>query len=142
MDKQSFDDYKVRMAEYRKKMEEEGKAFFSELVKPVFEKYPQLERISWTQYTPYFNDGDPCTFSSGASYPSMKFAGTAAEDDDDEHEESYFKNDDASDEAECYRMAVQVLDSFDDDDYEMLFGDHARVILNPSGIEVEDYEHD
>lgn len=29
----------------------------------LFEKVPELESVSWTQYTPYFNDGDICEFS-------------------------------------------------------------------------------
>lgn len=27
--------------------------------------YPEVVQISWTQYTPSFNDGDPCVFSIG-----------------------------------------------------------------------------
>jgi hypothetical protein len=29
----------------------------------LFEKHPELHIISWKQYVPSFNDGDPCTFS-------------------------------------------------------------------------------
>jgi hypothetical protein len=36
------------------------------LLKPafdaVFERYPEVQAIRWTQYTPYFNDGEPCEF--------------------------------------------------------------------------------
>jgi len=31
--------------------------------KKFFESHPEVSRIMWTQYTPYFNDGDACTFS-------------------------------------------------------------------------------
>ena len=37
--------------------------------KELFEKYPDLKSFSWTQYTPYFNDGDPCYFHSYHSDP-------------------------------------------------------------------------
>lgn len=30
--------------------------------KEVFERFPIVEKIEWTQYTPYFNDGDTCEF--------------------------------------------------------------------------------
>src|SRR5688572_27883088 len=32
------------------------------------EDHPEIQQISWTQYTPYFNDGDECTF--GVNWPS------------------------------------------------------------------------
>lgn len=38
---------------------------------PLFETYAFLGSIGWTQYTPYFNDGDACIFSSTISEPSL-----------------------------------------------------------------------
>lgn len=35
----------------------------------LFEKYPFLGAIGWTQYTPYFNDGEACVFSTSFTYP-------------------------------------------------------------------------
>ena len=31
--------------------------------KDFFKLVPLVKRIEWTQYTPYFNDGDSCEFS-------------------------------------------------------------------------------
>jgi hypothetical protein len=43
---------------------DELKPEFSNQFKPLFEKSEgKLQSFSWTQYTPYFNDGDECTFS-------------------------------------------------------------------------------
>ncbi|SDH18098.1 hypothetical protein SAMN05421505_11285 [Sinosporangium album] len=40
----------------------------SRVLAPLMES-PRIEAIRWTQYTPYFNDGDVCEFSVyGASY--------------------------------------------------------------------------
>lgn len=38
-----------------------------------FEKLPadKVNSIRWTQYTPGFNDGDPCEFSMGSTYASL-----------------------------------------------------------------------
>ena len=33
-----------------------------------FEKYPKLNSVTWKCYTPYFNDGDPCTYEIHADY--------------------------------------------------------------------------
>lgn len=34
--------------------------------------HPEVTGIAWTQYTPYFNDGDPCVFSVGEPYFSFQ----------------------------------------------------------------------
>ena len=36
---------------------------FPAMFKELFDKYPNVSSIGWVQYTPYFNDGDECTFS-------------------------------------------------------------------------------
>lgn len=35
---------------------------FAESSTELFNKHPLLQSFSWTQYTPYFNDGDICSF--------------------------------------------------------------------------------
>lgn len=49
----------------RKALQEELRLGFPEMFKEVFENYPEIHRFSWVQYTPYFNDGEECTFSVG-----------------------------------------------------------------------------
>lgn len=36
---------------------------FFDVVKEAFDRFPTLQAISWCQYAPYFNDGEPCEFS-------------------------------------------------------------------------------
>ncbi len=38
---------------------------------PIFDEFPFLGSIAWTQYRPYFNDGDLCVFSSQFTEPSL-----------------------------------------------------------------------
>jgi hypothetical protein len=47
---------------FKKKMEAEGKGALNASFKDFFEKHPEATSIVWVQYTPYFNDGDACTF--------------------------------------------------------------------------------
>jgi hypothetical protein len=54
--------------------EEKKKSFVAELQKEfptmfvdLFKQAPKLKSVSWTQYTPYFNDGDTCEFDVHAS---------------------------------------------------------------------------
>ena len=48
--------------EYRALIEETGKEALVEAAMSMFERFTNLESVKWTQGTPSFNDGDPCTF--------------------------------------------------------------------------------
>src|SRR4051794_19743146 len=39
-----------------------GERLFKEGSQDIFDMFPELQSFSWTQYTPYFNDGDECIF--------------------------------------------------------------------------------
>jgi cell division septum initiation protein DivIVA len=47
----------------KNKASREGQKLFKEAVKEIFNKFKGLERFSWNEYTPYWNDGDVCEFS-------------------------------------------------------------------------------
>jgi hypothetical protein len=49
--------------ELRELVAKESKPLVKGLFDEFFEKTPECKVVTWTQYTPYFNDGDPCTFS-------------------------------------------------------------------------------
>ena len=57
-----------KIQEMKEKLIEEIRPNFFEIVKPVFDENENLKSISWTQFTPYFNDGDPCQFSTNFDY--------------------------------------------------------------------------
>lgn len=49
-----------------KQITEDAKGIFADAAKAIFEKYgDKVASFGWTQYTPFFNDGDPCVFSAG-----------------------------------------------------------------------------
>lgn len=140
--------------------------FFAEHSKVLFEQFPDLKSFSWTQYTPYFNDGDECTFGANTEYPSVKMEGgkdQEAEDFDDEDEDDYIsiynvkKTEDGkyidkyetghpeiTDRKKIAAFEVkEFLTEFEDDSLKAMFGDHVRVIVHRDGtVEQEDYEHD
>ena len=114
---------------FNKKVKDICEDALKEAFKEVFEKHPSLYSISWRQYTPYFNDGDPCYFR--VSEYEIEFV----EDEDDEAA----ANDDHSQAEE----AVQNLfDDLDDDLLESVLGDHIRVEVTAEGFSVREYEHD
>jgi len=39
-----------------------GQKLFREAIKDIFKEFKDLERFQWNQYTPNWNDGDPCDF--------------------------------------------------------------------------------
>jgi hypothetical protein len=68
--------------------DEKKKALLAELQKDfpamfteLFAEAPNLKSFGWTQYTPYFNDGDSCEFGVNFDYP---YINGANEDYDEE----------------------------------------------------------
>ncbi len=132
-------------------MRQTAKDAFTEQSKPLFEKYPSILSISWAQYTPHFNDGDPCTFGCHNDYPSVKFANQPdAEDDDDSRWGNEVGSWDIQRDREAGRTELAdtkqaILDfakAFTDDTYEEMFGDGVRVIVTADGVDTEEYDHD
>lgn len=56
--KKEFDEFELR----KKQFVEELRKDFPVIFVHLFEKSELIESISWTQYTPYFNDGSECVF--------------------------------------------------------------------------------
>jgi hypothetical protein len=61
-----------RIAKARKKYEDEkkkaGKSARKEIAKYLADVLPEGFILEWSQYTPSFNDGDPCTFRLSSCY--------------------------------------------------------------------------
>lgn len=51
------------LAKARKEAQAFFEKHFKEAVKEFFAQVPEVQAVCWEQYTPYFNDGDPCVFS-------------------------------------------------------------------------------
>lgn len=112
-----------------------------------------VEAVRWEQYTPYFNDGDACVFSTYEL--GVKFAG---EDTAGDYEDGYldgwsigykdtkgeypYRPDSVSNEqAVAFNEAKPNLARYEDVLREN-FGDPAQVTATTSGFDVEFYEHD
>lgn len=55
---------KEKMEALEKEMAEAGANYIRQVAQDAFDKYPELRSFGWTQYTPYFNDGDTCIFAA------------------------------------------------------------------------------
>lgn len=124
---------------------------------------PFIVEIGWKQYTPYFNDGDPCTFSINTPWCRT----TADAEDADGYDLEYGSghptlgdrgpwDSKIRDFAKASERTPEVLKSakrvealgsaieggeFEDVLLEA-FGDHAEITVKATGITVKYYEHD
>lgn len=103
----------------------------------LFESHPELQSFSWTQYTPYFNDGEECVF------------GVNVDDPDINGIEGYEINKGWGDHPPQHPELLPVkeavekfLSQFAESDMKSIFGDHVCVVVTPAGVEVAEHEHD
>jgi restriction endonuclease S subunit len=135
-----------KMEEMKTELKTLGEKLFKEGSQDIFDTFPDIHSFSWTQYTPYFNDGEPCEFSvnhyftvyGGDEYPLYE-------------EISYYPNwiqrkldrgEELTEEEKLGQTLGILIGSIDNDTMLALFGDHARVTVTREGIDVEEYEHD
>lgn len=59
----NFNELSKQIEAAKKNMADQSKQFIESAANSLFDRYPFLYSIYWTQYTPYFNDGDTCEFS-------------------------------------------------------------------------------
>lgn len=62
--KKQIEDHTSKIAALKKQMMEELRKDFHGALVELFDEYPFVKAVHFTAYTPYFNDGDECTFSS------------------------------------------------------------------------------
>jgi len=59
----SIDDIIRLRASYEEKLQTVGQPAIRARAQQIFDAFPECVAITWDQYTPYFSDGDSCTFS-------------------------------------------------------------------------------
>ncbi len=126
------------IADARAELRATGGKFLVGHFAPLFVKYPDIKGLRWRAYTPYFNDGDACEFSSRHQDANVLFGDDPDDltDLDDGKESDWEKYKDAQVEFQAHFPELT------DDDMEALFGDHVEVTLYPDRIETEEYSHD
>lgn len=66
--KKRLQETQKQIAKLQAKMHKDGQKLLVSSLKSLFKKHKTFKNFSWTQYTPYFNDGDPCTFGVNKDY--------------------------------------------------------------------------
>lgn len=168
--KNQIQDHTSKIAALKKQMMEELRKDFHGALVELFDAYPFVKAVHFTAYTPYFNDGDECTFSSHhddcgfngyASYGEGKsksvknaFGDTEGEDICSTSRETiYVKGENGKWEDVInpnfnylHKKAVEdfrsALNAVGDEEWKELVGDHCIVMIDRKGIHVEEYSHD
>jgi len=101
----------------------------------VFVKHPILESVRWTQYTPYFNDGDVCEF--GVYDIIVKITGVGYCDSCSTNNIATIKP--IFDDINLIERNMLELKLV----MQIAFGDHTQITIDRNGkITQEVYEHD
>lgn len=126
-----------------------------EYANDIFKKFPFIKGFSWTQYTPYFNDGEPCEFGINADYPDILIPFDDGENEwvdlnhivhystgkvRDEYKDFIKKEEVEELDEAISEFASEVLYPFENQ-LQALLGE-GRVVVTPDGVEVEEYNHD
>lgn len=124
-------------------LNKEFKGALEESFKEFFRNHPNVKTLSWTQYTPYFNDGDACYFSYNdlTWYPCTIEVGGQEIECDQPGDDPWWK----TKEGQAAMKDVESLNSFMskfEDALKSLFGDHVEVTASDKGFEVEEHYHD
>jgi hypothetical protein len=135
----------VAFEEKKKEFTKELQKEFPSMFKELFEKSDKIQSFGWTQYTPFFNDGDTCEFGVHVDEPYIngEYIDECEWYSNGEYPE--LANDSSIDIEACKLVGefIDIINSIPEEILKDLFGDHALVTIHKSGeIEVETYYHD
>ncbi len=134
--------------DYEDAIRRDGKKLFKSLIEEFFKNNSAtFSKVAWTQYTPYFMDGDPCVFDVNEFCYCPN--GQEQEFDDCHYDfESYSIKKKNKETKETLIAFESKLHSLGTDVFLSIFGDHVKVTaaLDPNTSEVtfqiDEFEHD
>ena len=161
-----FDKLIADQADLRKAFQEKAQGLFKNITKEFFEKNPGVNALVWTQYTPYFNDGEACVFNvNDVSFTNAPDPENIRWDEYEGEEEGvwvtsnvqftlesdrdYYKETKdlilekgGVDPQSCELMSKAIMSSEMEDVMLAMFGDHVQVVATREGFSVDEYDHD
>lgn len=124
--------------EYDRLIKEDGEKILKEVFKEYFVSFPEVEKIYWDQYTPYFNDGDPCTFRVNGfvlEYVDPDFDGDTVLNKENKKERKLRIKD--------INNALDTIEkSIPEDVLEAVFGNHVTISVTKDGFTIEECDHE
>ena len=145
--------------QYKQQFQAQAQEKFRDYFVKFWETNPAIKAVIWSQYAPYFNDGDPCTFSVHGTYFTNAEGGDL--DDISWGGDYYGENDsiwcdysfggewgtpkpDGLDGGSAEQLSKLICSNEMESVMEMMFGSDSKVIATREGFQVEDItgEHD
>lgn len=147
---EDFLSIKEEMKRLRDEARSKVKNFFIKGMDSIFDKYPEVKSVSWNQYTPYFNDGEECTFRCNVDDFSVNGFSEYSDDGEEglvnvleyDYDKNYKRVYKYHNGQEIYDAIDGFLSQLDEDDYRTMFGNHVEVIVRKGEITIEEYDHD
>ena len=148
--KNEFKEAITEFASIKKELTEKLTSRLNDEFKRCFEEYPELTLIKWSQFTPYFNDGDTCEFNINSftvsNAKNSELVNTWGEYDISKGPEpedliliEYLRN-------SKYELIKEIEDfaqsELGEGIFKSVFGDHVIVTVTKDNITSEEYEHE
>ena len=133
-----IDEFKKKFHNLKDRIILQGREEFHWVISDIFDKFPKLESFSWRQFTPYFNDGEPCEFRAEAYTENIKINGVMYEDFYEKRIvpgkqwPEYYLPDEHKWMKECAEIICPLLKELEPI-LQMLFGDHTNVTIYRDG---------
>lgn len=134
-----------KLQEVKERYQASATGVIRDTLQTFIRQYPGIKAIGWVQYTPYFNDGEPCVFGV------QQMVVSKLEDNDrayDLYEEGWIETwmrdtpqGFSTEEWEACRDLSSRLQNLEDE-LKVAFGDHARITVTASGIVSDEYSHE
>jgi hypothetical protein len=141
--KLKLEELHLAISEAKKKMLKESNAIFNTVAKELFETHEQLEEFSWTQYTPYWSDGETCYFNvNDAMINGEEGISDWEVKDARKNKESQEKIAVLENLVEITSDVQELLDSIGEECLEEMFGDHAQITVTKDSVVVDSFDHD
>jgi len=150
--KEEMQNIRAERETLNQKIREMAGVVFAEGAKKLFETNPTLQSFSWTQYTPYFNDGDTCEFSAHTDCLTVTDIFGNEEEEVSAWSVRHYSEKGTDWQGNAYTpseiilagaAASEFLTEFENEDLLMMFGDHTRVTVYRDGrVETDDCVHD
>lgn len=149
------------------KFQAEAQGLFKDTMKEFFDKNPGITALKWTQYTPYFNDGEPCEFRVNG----VTFTNASPEELENVNHYGEYEGEDETvwaienisyglnskyhaneatkiraaggiDEDSCQLIDKMIQSKEMEEIMKEMFGDHVSITATRDGFDINDYEHD
>jgi len=139
-----IDSFNTKVENLRKEVTEAVSVALKTTLNEFYEKYPDVYAISWKQYIPGFNDGEPCEFST--TEPELFFTEKDYEEDGgvdsfyyiENYPENYPSN--ALVIMKDFLKISKAINKIDDTVLETAFGNNVKVTFFKDRLEIQEYD--